>query len=569
MGYDLRSQMAVSTTTGTAERGRTVRTILIWTAFLLAAFAYRLGFGLCSEFFFEDETQIFLIGLRHHATGAWPYFGADVVWTHSQIPGALQGLLVGLPMDLVPVPEAPFMLVNLLSLAALALLAWYICRRLPELPRWLVWGWLLFIPWTLCYGTHVLNPDYVLCAAIVFFVGFFEAVPRFSRRLVPRALAHFMMGAAVFWIVQIHMSWPLLGPFVLYAWWSAFREDGKGLAVAIVAFLAGSALTGSVLLPTFWKYGLLVGAGGTERNLTFQVESPFTLLSTLARLFSFASLEVSRFLGLDTARRLQFLLAHAWLIPFTAVVFVAGLVQPVWMAWSLFRSHPSHREWHALKLVVVAAVLIIYLCYWFVIEPPQAHAFYPLAPLAFVYAFYCWSLVDSRRMRGVAGILLTASIIYHAGMITGRAPARSLYRNRTVVAAAVLHKQPDVLGHRRFFAVEGAPPPDVMDYQVSEVRLTRATWSRGPYGMLLWTMTVANQSRTNACRDVYYDAVYRDAAGRVVAHHYDVVAEILQPGQSVTLTGVNHGFIEPFKTAEIKLLRVERLVPLNSVVRRP
>ena len=68
-------------------------------------------------------------------------------------------------MDLVAVPEAPFVLLNVLSLAGLALLAWYICRRLPELPRWLVWGWLLFVPWTLCYGTHVLNPDYVLCAA--------------------------------------------------------------------------------------------------------------------------------------------------------------------------------------------------------------------------------------------------------------------------------------------------------------------------------------------------------------------------------------------------------------------
>jgi hypothetical protein len=563
-----RSLMTFSATGGAAQRGTAgFRTIVTWTVVLLAAFAYRLGFGLCSEFFFEDETQIFLIGLRHHATGAWPYFGADVVWTHSQIPGALQGLLVGLPMDLVPAPEAPFVLLNLLSLASLALLAWYMCRRLPELPRWLVWGWLLFIPWTLCYGTHVMNPDYVLCAAIAFFVGFFETAPRLRRGLIPAAAAHVMMGAAVFWIMQIHMSWPLLGPFVVYAWWSAMREGPRRLAVALVAFLAGSALTGSVLLPTFLKYGLLAGGGGIERNLTFHVETPLTLFSTLARLFSFASLEISRFLGLDTARRLQFLLAHAWLIPFAAIVFVAGLAQPLWMALSWFRTRSPHAEWSALKWLVVSAVLITYFSYWFVIEPPQAHAFYSLAPVGFIYAFYCWTFIDSRRWRTVAAIVLGSSIVYHAGMIAGRAPERSLYKNREVVAAAVLRKNPDLLAHRRLYAIEGAPPPDVIatDAALSEVRLVSATWSRGPWGMLLWTMTVRNESRANAYRDIYYDATYRDAADRMVGQHYDIVAEILQPGQSVTLTGVNHGFIEPFKTADITLLRAERLMPLSAV----
>jgi hypothetical protein len=561
------ARMTLSSTIPAPARPRRTVTVLLWAAFLLAAFAYRLGFGLCSEFFFEDETQIFLIGLRHHATGAWPYFGADVVWTHSQIPGALQGLLVGMPMDLVPVPEAPFVLLNLLSLASLAFLAWYICRRLPALPRWLVWGWLLFIPWTLCYGTHVLNPDYVLCGAIVFFVGFFEAVPRFSLRIVPVTAAFFMMGAAVFWIVQIHMSWPLLGPFVLVALWSQLRQGARRLGMAILGFAAGSALTGSLLVPTFWNYGLLAGLGGTHRNLSIHVESPFTLFSTLARLFSFASLEITRFLGLDTARRLQFLLAHAWLIPFAAVAWMAGILQPAWMAWSWFRRKSPHAEWRALTWLVVVSVLLIYLSYWFVMEPPQAHAFYLLAPVAFVYSFYCWSFIDSRRWRRVAAVVLGTSIIYHAGMIVGRAPERSLYKNREVAAAAVYNRVPDLLGHRRLFAIEGAPSPDVIasgSALSADVRLVNTAWTRGPGGMVLWTITLRNESATYAYRDVYYDAKYRNDAGRMVGEHADLFAEILQPGQSVTLTGVNHGFIDPFRTAEIRLLRAERLLPLRA-----
>ena len=78
-------------------------------------FAFRLFYGLCYEFFFEDFTQIFLIGLRAYAGGRWPYFGADVVWTQSQIPGALQGLLVAVPLMVAPYPEAPFVLLNLRS----------------------------------------------------------------------------------------------------------------------------------------------------------------------------------------------------------------------------------------------------------------------------------------------------------------------------------------------------------------------------------------------------------------------------------------------------------------------
>jgi hypothetical protein len=255
------------------------------------------------------------------------------------------------------------------------------------------------------------------------------------------------------------------------------------------------------------------------------------------------------------------------------VAFVAGIMQPIWTAASWFRvatglttdGPTADNRWRFLKWLVVATVLIIYFSYWFVIEPPQAHAFYLLAPIAFVYAFYCWSFIDSRRWRAVAGVVLACSIVYHAGMVIGRVPERSLYKNRQVAAAAVYHRTPDVLGHRRPYAIEGAPPPDVFvaTPALTEVRLVNATWSRGAGGMLLWTMTVRNGSSGNAYRDVYYHVIYRDAGGHQVGERYDVVAEVLQPGQAVTLTGLIHGFIPEFAAADIRLLRAERLVPLT------
>src|SRR3954468_7591566 len=92
------------------------RRIATWTVALVAIFACRLAYGLTRELFFEDQTQIFLMGLRYYTTGAWPYFGPDVVWTKSEIPGALQALLVGLPFHILAVPEAPYVVVNLLSM---------------------------------------------------------------------------------------------------------------------------------------------------------------------------------------------------------------------------------------------------------------------------------------------------------------------------------------------------------------------------------------------------------------------------------------------------------------------
>jgi hypothetical protein len=64
---------------------------------------------------------------------------------------------------------------NLLSFSALVFLAWYGHRGVPVLPRWVVYGLALTLPWTLFYSTHVVNPSYVLFGAVLFWVGVVEA----------------------------------------------------------------------------------------------------------------------------------------------------------------------------------------------------------------------------------------------------------------------------------------------------------------------------------------------------------------------------------------------------------
>ncbi len=166
---------------------------------LAACFLFRLCFGLSREFFFEDETQIFLLGFRYYATGAWPFFGPDVVWTRSEIPGALQALLVGLPLRMLAIPESPFVLLNLLSFAAICALAWYACAPAAAGAALADLG---MVPHHARgrsqFSAHMINTSYILAPAIVFFIGFFEATPRLQPAAAAAGRAAFaMMGFAI------------------------------------------------------------------------------------------------------------------------------------------------------------------------------------------------------------------------------------------------------------------------------------------------------------------------------------------------------------------------------------
>lgn len=548
----------------------------VLAALLVLAFAYRLGFGLASEFWSQDETQIYLLGLRYHATASWPYFGPDVVWTESRIPGALQALLVGLPLRLVPVPEAPFVLLNVLSLAALCLFAAYVCRRLPELPVWFVGGWLFTLPWTLNFSTHVVNPSYVLPASIVFFVGFFEALPALRGGLLALPLAHAMMGFALLWTMQIHMSWVALLPFLFLALLVRAREGAQPLLVALFATAAGVALPAALLAPTLVTLG--VGAGETLRTVHLQWVGPWTLLTITAQFLSFASFEVNRFLGLSNALRLTLFLDHPWLGPLAVVVGAVGVLQPLVMVVLCFRPSKAHSEWRAVRLLALGTVLLVYASYFFSIPEPRAHAFYVVAPVAFVYGFYCWSLLaHGRRWRVTGGALLALTVAFHAGLALARGPARSLYKNRDLVATALRARRPEMFARPRPFALapgEQAPASDPK----ADLRIVKAVmrqergwaWlrklvlrSEGP--VALWKLVVRNEGAV-AYRDLRYVTEYHSAGGERVGGSERQILEVIQPGETLRLFGVNDGFVDARAVAgELRIVAAQALVPLRAV----
>jgi hypothetical protein len=548
-----------------ADQPARSRRTAIWALALAGLFVFRLGFGLSRELFFEDYTQVFLLGLRYYATGAWPYFGADVVWTRSEIPGALQALLVGLPFHVAAIPEAPYVLINLLSMAAVAAFAWYVTVRLP-LPRWLVWGWLMTLPWTMEFSTDIINTSYLLVPAIGFFIGFFEAVPAFRKGWIPEPLAFGLMGASLAFTLQIHMSWPLLLPYAAWAWLASRRNGWRSLAWNAGGFMAGAAIFATLLVPTFVVYGFSGGTGGTVRNLLPHPISPRIAIDVLARLFSFGSQEVWRFLATDDAKRVMFLYRHLWIGPLALVLWAASIWQPLWMLREWFRGASRFPEWRPLKWLVAATVVLVYASYWFVLEPSQAHAFYIIAPVGLMFAAYCWTFVDSPRWRRVAAGLLAINVVFHIGLAWLQAPERSLYQKREVVAAAVRLKQPEMFAHRRPFAIDGGPThledPSRPYHDHRDVEFSQAQLTSGLGLVALWKVTLTNTNPHVAYRDVLYRTRYHDERGQLIVERADYIKDVFQPSAVVAIE-VNDGFMpRGYATATIEVLRAEALLPL-------
>lgn len=423
---------------------------LVFIALLLLAFLFRLAFGLCSQFVDEDTQQIYLLGLKFYTTGAWPYFGPDVLFGEIQLPGALQGLLVGGPLFILPIPEAPYILLGLLSFAGLCLLAWYSCKRLPELPRWFVWSWLLTAPWVLDLSTTIYNPSYLLFGSILFFVGALEVYPFTSKRIIDARLAHFMIGFGLCWVMQLHMSWPLLIPYALAALYFPMRQGVRAFLRALGWFALGALVTSSVLLPTYFKYGFRQGVGGTNSAITLNTENLTALWGILIRLLSFASFEVPRLLGPHTAQRIALLKANPWLIPFAAFLFVVGTAQVITLIVSWFLRDPSHADWKPIKYLLLFNVLLVYVSFQFSIKPPQSNHLYVTLPIPMIYSMYCWSrLLHYRRWQMFGKILIACGIIFHAGLAASNLRNISIYVERDKIVDAIKAKDYRLLGERR------------------------------------------------------------------------------------------------------------------------
>lgn len=410
------------------------------TLFLLTLFLFRLAFGLCSEFWADEERQIYLIGLKFYTTGQWPYFG-PVANSEALIPGALQGLLVGVPLMIWHVPEAPYLLLNFLSFGALCLFSWYCAHHFPLIPRWFILTWLMLAPWTLSYSTFIVNPSYVLVGGILFFVGFLETCPFLSLGLLPPWLSNLFMGFSVFWILQLHLSGAILFPFVGLSLYFQFCKKKWKAFPSTLFGLVGAAMPLAFLVPTFLRYGLSGGMGGSQKVLEFHPENLQSFFTILARLFSFASFELLRFIGANTTDRLSFFHRNPWLFPFGIILLAAGYLQVLSLVIGWFKTRSSNPHWKAVKWTILGVFLFIYGSFLFTHKDPASHTYYVFLPIVMIYAFHCWEeWLEKERWQKFAKVFLVLVAIYQAGLAYDNFKEHSLYKDRDRIVQAIEKK---------------------------------------------------------------------------------------------------------------------------------
>ncbi len=417
--------------------------------FLGSIFLFRLAFGLATEIWFIDQQQIYLLGLKFFTTGQWPYFGPDVA-ANIQLPGALQGLVVGLPLFLLPIPEAPYIFLAILSFSSLSLLAWYISKRLPQFPPWIIWTWVLTAPWVMNWSTNIDNDSYALTGGILFFIGFIETIPALRRNLVPSTLANLMMGFGLLWTAQFHMSYVILFPFLIFSAFQQIKTAGPPFLKSLFFFTLGALASGIFIIPTLLKHGLSQGLGGSGNAIAFNPENFGSFFTILARFLCLASCEVPRFIGANSSERWAYLDENLKVAPFVVTAAILGFLQILTLFLSAFRLRHPQKDWAAVKLLTFLTFLLIYISFLFAIKTPAAHTYYITLPIVMIYAFYVFSpWTSNKKFLTAVKILLICNIVFHLGLAIHNLPVKSLYKDRGTFVKAIGEKNYHLLGERR------------------------------------------------------------------------------------------------------------------------
>ena len=309
-------------------------------------------------------------------------------------------------------------------------------------------------PWSLGLSTQVYNPSYVLFGAVAFFVAAIETYPFLSLGIIPRWASNLMMGFAIAWIMQFHLSWVVLLPYVALSFYFQIRHGGKRFFVDLGWFLLAFIVPASVLIPTFWKYGLSAGLGNTNEAVGMTVENFLRTLNivegVLGRFLSFASYELPRFMGRNTAERLSFVKEHLWLAPFVIFLTITGILQSIALLLLWFRDKGQVADWRAMKYFTLGTVLLLYASFFFSIKSPASHTIYVAYPVATLYSFYCWNrLLRKKGWRTLAWVVIVSGIVFQAGLAAHNCKRTSIYVDRDRIQEAIDRRDFRILGERR------------------------------------------------------------------------------------------------------------------------
>jgi hypothetical protein len=303
-------------------------------------------------------------------------------------------------------------------------------------------------PWSLFEGTHVINPAYDFLPSVLFFIGFFECVPVFTTGWLSAPWAAAWMGFSLFWIMQFHFSWVYLVPLTFLALGISFAK-GKSWKVPL-GFLLGALPTLGLVAPTWLKFGLQAGHAPSGFLVSFNFSNVLEAATEMARYLSLVCFELLRFIGQNTQERWGFLVAHPLLLVPGVILSLGGILQPILLLLAVLKKKHALGDWEAMKGLMVACYLMIWVSFWFTSKLPLAHIYMVFYPMLMVYSFYVLDLFPKSKVFSLTAkvfVLLGFFFMTFYAPILGQKDGLSL--NREPLAQALQHKDYHLAGERR------------------------------------------------------------------------------------------------------------------------
>jgi hypothetical protein len=266
---------------------------IYYIALILILVVFRIFLGIQINFSHLDYEQIYLIGLENALSDQWSFWGPDVVWSKTRLAGALQGLLVGLPLRLFGHPFAPIVLSNVISSTGLLLVAFYAKKRFPSLSLSFLILLVLLLPFYLYHGVVVLNTAYLLFSGALLFISVFELFLHREDLLLKNPNWYFFaIGFALLFTYQLHLTWVMFLPFILVLLYLEAKRKDNHWPVRLGSLILGAIISGSTLLPTILQYHDVIysNAGG---NMTFKAERLLQIFDVFIRYISFSTFDVT------------------------------------------------------------------------------------------------------------------------------------------------------------------------------------------------------------------------------------------------------------------------------------
>jgi hypothetical protein len=402
-----------------------------------------------------DELQTTLLGVKYYATGAWPYYGNDVITPpentvlQTQDPGPLEAFLVSLPLRVWPSPYAPILLVNLLSMGGFCLLGVYALKRLPLLPPLFVLPWVLTAPWCLHYSTSMLNFSYTIALACLFFVSFLESLPSLGLGWMGPRWANVWMGVVLSAWIQLHRTWVLVLPLLAYTFYEQWRSSRK--LTAPVFFVLGALPLSGLLIPTLLLPTRPLLQPVTGFNFGFNLQNLERFFTVLVQFFGMACFELLRFLGKHSSDRLEFLSRH-WLTIPGFLLFFAGCFQLLALLCFLFYPRPSPGDSNPLRRLTLFVFLFTFGCLCFTAKTPDINTFCEMLPLVMLYSLYVWDYWwKNAWARGFLWFILVCGLLFQVCFVIARYPEKSSFYliYGDALTQAIDQRNDHLLGERR------------------------------------------------------------------------------------------------------------------------